>query len=50
MVGSADALVPGAVIQLLGGSMPVTVVQAEGTASGQFWTVVYRDSTVGSAR
>jgi superfamily II DNA or RNA helicase len=43
MIASADALIPDAHIRLPGEDRPVTIVQAQGTASGQFWTVVYRD-------
>src|SRR5580704_9891575 len=43
MVASVDALVPHALIRLPGEDRAVTIVQAQGTASGQFWTVVFRD-------
>jgi len=39
VVSSADAIVPDALIRLPGADRPVSIVHAQGTASGQFWTV-----------
>jgi SNF2 family DNA or RNA helicase len=44
MPTSSDALVPDALIRLPSDDRSVTIVRAQGTASGQFWTIVYRDN------
>ncbi len=43
MAVSPETLAAGGVILLPGRGQPVTVVQVEGTASGGFWTIVFRD-------
>jgi superfamily II DNA or RNA helicase len=40
---SPESLSAGTVIRLAGRERPVSVVQVEGTASGGFWTIVFRD-------